>query len=177
MGMLDKFRHAASAGSTGNEWVPPAFGRCECEGHIEDVLELRSPLAADAGATVGQVETGDVAVWALLTSGGLATVPLAEERRHLTNGVSIVRQGPFHWKVLAGDKFRPFLAGGDVVRLEQAMAAQPAVDDAMWIRREGALVVGAPTLCANGVQCAVVQALRSAYVRQSVVEAPTAETA
>ncbi len=37
----------------------------------------------------------------------------------------------------------------------------------MWIGRQGALVVGAPRLCANGVQCAVVQALRSAYVRRS----------
>lgn len=180
MGMLDKFRPQAVpvSGSLGTGWVPPAFGACECEGHIEDVLELRIPLAAAAGVGTGDAETGDVAVWALLTSGGLATVPLAEERRHLTNGVSIRPQGPFHWAVMAGDKFRPFLAGGDPTRLEQAMAAQPFVDVAMWIRREGALVVGAPTLCANGVQCAVVQALRSAYVREGAVErAPAAETA
>jgi hypothetical protein len=144
-------------------WVPPAYGECDCDGHIEDVLELRIPLAAGDGA-----ESDDVAVWALLTSGGLATVPLAEERRHLTNGVSIERQGPFHWKVLAGERFTPFVAGGELTLLEDAVAGQSGVERAMWIGRQGALVVGAPGLCANGVQCAVVQALRSAYVRRSL---------
>ena len=160
MGLLERFRSGAGLG---NGWAPPVYGACECEGHIEDVLELRIPLAARAP---GAGEPGDVAVWALVTSGGLATVPLAEERRHLTNGISIEPQGPFHWKVLAGERFVPFLTGGDHTRLEQALAATPGVDAAMWIRREGALVVGSPQLCSNGVQCAIVQALRSAHVRQ-----------
>jgi hypothetical protein len=163
MGLMGRSR---SRTGLGNSWVPPVFGACECEGHIEDVLELRIPLA-DSGDGFPRPE--DMAVWALLTSGGLATVPLAEERRHLTDGVSIEPQGPFHWKVSAGERFRPFLSGGDHSRLEQALAGQTGVDSAMWIRREGALVVGAPRLCANGVQCAVVQALRSSYVRQSAV--------
>jgi hypothetical protein len=158
MGLLHRFR---SETGLGKGWVPPDYGTCECDGHIEDVLELRIPLAD----TAPDAEPGDVAVWALLTSGGLATVPLTEERRHLTDGVSIDRRGPFHWKVLAGERFRPFLTGGDVTRLEEAVSAQPAVQTAMWIRREGALVVGASRLCANGVQCAVVQGLRSAWVR------------
>ncbi len=148
---------------TGRGWVPPGYGACDCEGHIEDVLELRIPLAAGDGAG-----TDDVAVWALLTSGGLATVPLAEERRHLTNGVSIEPRGPFHWKVLAGERFTPFVTGGELTLLEDAVAGQSGVERAMWIGRQGALVVGAPGLCANGVQCAVVQALRSAYVRRSL---------
>jgi hypothetical protein len=160
MGLLGKFR---SETGLGNGWAPPDFGACECEGHVEDVLELRIPLA---GTARGETEPSDVAVWALLTSGGLATVPLAEESRTLTNGVSIEQQGPFHWKVLAGERFMPFLSGGDHSRLEQALSANPAVDAAMWNRREGVLVVGAPQLCANGVQCVVVQALRSAYVQQ-----------
>ena len=160
MGLLERFRSGAGLG---NGWAPPVYGACACEGHIEDVLELRIPLAARAP---GPGEPGDVAVWALVTSGGLATVPLAEERRHLTNGISIEPQGPFHWKVLAGERFVPFLTGGDHTRLDQALAAVPGVDTAMWIQREGALVLGAPQLCSNGVQCAIVEALRSAYVRQ-----------
>ena len=168
MGLLDNFRQ--QAGLTGGGWSPPGYGSCACEGHIEDVLELRIPLAASepVGGAAGQAATtDDVAVWALLTSGGLATVPLAEERRHLTNGVLVAQRGPFHWKVLAGDRFAPFVAGGELRLLEEAVAGQPGVDRAMWIGREGALVVGAPTLCANGIQCAVVQALRSAHVRRS----------
>lgn len=150
--------------TTGYGWMPPVYNTCDCDGHIEDVLELRIPLTAGDG--VGS----DVAVWALLTSGGLATVPLAEERRRLTNGVSIAQHGPFHWKVLAGERFTPIVAGGEVRLLEEAMAGQPGVERAMWISRQKALVVGAPQLCANGVQCAVVQALRSAHVRRAVAK-------
>ena len=159
MGLLEKFRAETRQE---DDWVPPMYGTCECEGHIEDVLELRIPLA---GVVPGVGEPSDMAVWALVTSGGLATVPLAEESRFLTNGVSIEQQGPFHWKVLAGERIAPFLPRGDHERLVEALNAHPAIDNAMWIQRQRALVVGGPRLCANGVQCAIVQALLSAYLR------------
>jgi hypothetical protein len=165
MGLLEKFR--AETRPEG-DWVPPMYGTCECEGHIEDVLELRIPLA---GAAPGVGEPGDMAVWALVTSGGLATVPLAEESRFLTNGVSIERQGPFHWKVLAGERIAPFLQGGDHERLVAALRAHPEIGGAMWIQRQRTLVVGGPRLCANGVQCAVVQALLSASSKIGAVAA------
>lgn len=158
-----------SGGARG--WVPPAFGACECEGHIEDVLELRIPMADLAELHGGDAPT-DMAVWALLTSGALATIPLPEDRRRLSNGLIVAQEGPFHWKVMAGHGFQPFLARGDVRRLEIAVAGQPGVDRAMWLHRHHALVVGAPTLCVNGVQCAVVQALRSAFVRHAPVRPP-----
>ncbi len=171
MGMLERFR--AGPETTEDSWTPPAFGTCRCEGHIEDVLELRIPLASGAidGPATG---AGDMAVWALLTSGGLVTLPLGAEHRHLTNGLSIVRHGPFHWRVVAGERLAPFLTGGDMHLLEEALSVQPGVDRAMWSHREKALVVAAPRLCANGIQCAVVQALRAPYVRQ---ERPGASTA
>jgi hypothetical protein len=171
MGMLDMFRH--QPGLDGDEWTPPTFGACECEGHIEDVLKLRIPLAG-AGGEGGDGEPQDMAVWALLTSGGLATVPLDEERRHLTDGVSLEQRGPFHWEVTAGERLRPFVAAGDLRLVEEALDGRAGVAHAMWIEREGALVVSAPTLCANGVQCAVVLALRSPQVRAA--DAPPASS-
>ena len=117
------------------------YGTCACDGHIEDVLELRLQLAGPSAdrPAVGALSVGgsdnvpaDMAVWALLTSGALATIPLAEDQREWTNGVSIVRRGPFHWKMITGLKLTPFLPGGDMRALEQALEVQPGIESAMW---------------------------------------------
>ena len=57
--------------------------------------------------------------------------------------------------------------------LEKALEVQPGIERAMWCQRNQALVVGAPTLCTNGVQCAVVMALRALAVRHPAGLAPT----
>ncbi len=116
----------------------------------------------------------DMAVWALLTSGALATIPLGNDQREWTNGISILRRGPFHWKMITGLRLQPFIIGGEMRELERALEVQPGVESAMWCHRNQALVVGAPTLCTNGVQCAVVLALRAVGVRRPVDLASTA---
>lgn len=151
------------------------YGTCACDGHIEDVLELRLQLAGPSAdrPAVGALSMGgsddvptDMAVWALMTSGALATIPLGDDQREWTNGVSILRRGPFHWKMLTGLKLTPFVPAGDMRELERALEVQPGIDSAMWCHRNQALVVGAPTLCTNGVQCAVVLALRALGARR-----------
>ncbi len=163
---------------SGDHWSPPVYGSCECDGHIEDVLELRLQLDPVEAATPGQSSVGapspggdggspaDMAVWALLTSGALATIPLADDQREWTNGISILRRGPFHWKVLTGLRLQPFIVGGEMRELERALEVQPGIDSAMWCHRNQAMVLGAPTLCTNGVQCAIVLALRALGVRR-----------
>ncbi len=162
MGLLERFR---PTGDEQEDWSPPAFGACQCDGHVEDVLELRIPLFDG---------TGDVAVWALLTSGALATVPAARDRQHLSDGVSPVLRGPFHWMLTAGERLMPFLDPGSTSELEDALFVQEGVERAMWQHRRKELAVGAPRLCINGVQCAVVMALMSPRVR-NLEPAPAAE--
>ena len=153
MGLLERFR---ATGDEQEDWSPPAFGTCQCDGHIEDVLELRIPLADG---------TGDVAVWALLTSGALAVVPVEAERQHLSDGLTPELRGPFHWLLTAGERLLPFLQDGSVSALEDAIFVQDGVDHAMWQHRRKELAVGAPRLCTNGVQCAVVMGLMNNRVR------------
>lgn len=158
------------------------YGTCACDGHIEDVLELRLQLAGPSAdrPAVGALSMGgkgdvptDMAVWALMTSGALATIPLGDDQREWTNGVSILRRGPFHWKMLTGLKLAPFAPAGDMREIERALEVQPGIDSAMWCHRNQALVVGAPTLCTNGVQCAVVLALRALGARRPTEPAAT----
>ena len=155
MGLLERFR---ASGDEQEEWSPPAYGTCQCDGHIEDVLELRLPLADG---------TGDVAVWALLTSGALATVPLEADRQQLSDGRTPDLRGPFQWLLTAGERLLPFVAEGATSALEDALHVQEGVDRAMWQHRRKQLAVGAPRLCVNGVQCAVVTALMSGRVGQT----------
>jgi hypothetical protein len=155
MGLLERFR---SQEDEGDGWTPPSFGACRCDGHIEDVLELRIPLADGSG---------DVAVWALLTSGALATVPLEADLQQLSDGRTPELRGPFQWLLTAGERLTPFLTEGNTSELEDAVFVQEGVERAMWQHRRRQLAVGAPQLCINGVQCAVVMALMNKRVRQT----------
>ncbi len=155
MGLLERFRPSEDEG---DGWTPPSFGTCRCDGHIEDVLELRIPLADGSG---------DVAVWALLTSGALATVPAEADRQMLSDGRTPELRGPFHWLLTAGERLTPFLTAGNTSELEDAIFVQEGVERAMWQHRRSQLAVGAPQLCINGVQCAVVMALMNPRVRQT----------
>ena len=155
MGLLERFRPQEDEG---DGWTPPSFGACKCDGHIEDVLELRIPLADGSG---------DVAVWALLTSGALATVPVEPDLQMLSDGRSPELRGPFQWLLTAGERLTPFIADGATSELEDAIFVQEGVDRAMWQHRRRQLAVGAPQLCVNGVQCAVVMGLMSPRVRES----------
>ena len=161
MGLLERFR---ASGDEQEEWSPPAYGTCQCDGHVEDVLELRIPLADG---------TGDVAVWALLTSGALATVPCEPDRQQLSDGLTPELRGPFQWLLTAGERLMPFVAEGSVAAFEDAVFVQDGVDTVMWQHRRKELAVGAPQLCTNGVQCAVVMGLMNNRVRGA--EVPEAE--
>ena len=163
MGLLERFRPHEDEG---DGWSPPSFGACRCDGHIEDVLELRIPLADG---------TGDVAVWALLTSGALATVPLEPDLQQLSDGRSPELRGPFHWLLTAGDRLTPFITTGATSELEDAIFVQEGVERAMWQHRRRQLAVGAPRLCVNGVQCAVVMGLLNPRVRGSADVVATAQ--
>ena len=159
MGLLERFR---AQGDEQDEWSPPAFGTCQCDGHIEDVLELRIPLIDG---------TGDVAVWALLTSGALAVVPAEAERQYLSDGKTTELRGPFHWLLTAGERLTPFFPAGATSALEDAIYVQEGVDRAMWLHRRKHLAVGAPRMCINGVQCAVVMALMSPRLQEESASA------
>jgi hypothetical protein len=154
MGLLERFR---PAGDEQEDWTPPAYGACQCDGHIEDVLELRIPLADG---------TGDVAVWALLTSGALATVPVEPDLQRLSDGLTPEGRGPFQWLLTAGERLMPFIPEGSTSELEDALFVQEGVERAMWQHRRKELAVGAPRLCINGVQCAVVMALMNPRLRE-----------
>ncbi len=153
MGLRERFR---ASGDERADWAPPAYGTCQCDGHVEDVLELRIPLADG---------TGDVAVWALLTSGALATVPAEVDRQQLSDGLTPELRGPYHWLLTAGERLMPFIDAGSTSELEDAIFVQEGVERAMWQHRRKELAVGAPQLCVNGVQCAVVMALMNPRVR------------
>jgi hypothetical protein len=153
MGLLERFR---ASGDEIELWTPPAFGSCQCEGHIEDVLEQRIPLVDG---------TGDVAVWALLTSGALATTPADPDRQHLSDGLTPELRGPFQWLLPAGERLRPFIAEGATSELEDAIFVQDGIERAMWQHRRNELAIGAPYLCINGVQCAVVMGLMNNRIR------------
>lgn len=165
MGLLERFR---ASGDEQEEWSPPSFGSCHCDGHIEDVLELRIPLVDG---------TGDVAVWALLTSGALAVVPAAAERQLLSDGITPELRGPFHWLLTAGERLTPFIASGSLSALEDAIFVQDGVDAVMWQHRRKELAIGAPQLCSNGVQCAVVMGLMNNRVRGAAFPEVDTETA
>jgi hypothetical protein len=160
MGLLERFR---ASGDEQADWTPPAYGTCQCDGHIEDVLELRIPLVDG---------TGDVAVWALLTSGALATVPVESEGLLLSDGRTPEGRGPFHWILTAGERLMPFIPEGSTSELEDALFIQEGVERAMWQHRRKELAVGAPQLCINGVQCAVVMALMNPRLRGTATEGP-----
>lgn len=150
MGMVEQHREYGEQRS----WAPPRHGECRCDGHVEDLLDLHIPRAD---------RSGSVAVWAMVTSGILATVPVEPERRWVTRGDR--RLGPFHWRVVAGDRLSEFRSRDAAVELGQSVAEQPGVDRALWLPEEGALAVGAPYLCTNGVQCVVALALFNPRVR------------
>ena len=164
MGLLERFR---PTGDEAEDWTPPAYGTCQCDGHIEDVLELRIPLVDG---------TGDVAVWALLTSGALATVPVAPDRQHLSDGLTPELRGPFHWQLTAGERLMPFIAEGSIAALEDAIFVQDGIEAVMWQHRRNELAVGAPRLCTNGVQCAVVMGLMNNRVRGAAFPEEQAST-
>jgi hypothetical protein len=153
MGMLERFR---ASGDEQTDWAPPAYGTCRCDGHVEDVLELRVPLVDG---------TGDVAVWALLTSGALAVVPVEIDRQHLSDGLTPELRGPFHWLLTAGERLLPFVGEGATGSLEDAIFVQDGIDRVMWQHRRRELAVGASRLCTNGVQCAVVMGLMNNRIR------------
>lgn len=151
MGLLERFRPPAD-----DPWHPPALGMCRCESHVDDLLEEQVPLADGSG---------HVSVADLVASGSLTTFAAAPDRLHVHDPTSGERRGPFQWRIICEGGLRSYFVPGAPIGLDDAIFVQPGVERVLW--RPGVeIAIGAPHLCARGVQGSVVRALANPRLRQ-----------
>ncbi len=152
MGLLERFRPTAMP-----RWQPPAPGDCRCAHHLDNLLDLRVPLADGSG---------DVAVADLAATGALSTVP-TQDNLWIDGSLPEERYGPFHWRVVHQDALNPFLSPTAPTHLDDVLYLQSGVERVAWLANRTVLAVGGSRLCTRGVQGAVVKSLMSARLRIS----------
>ncbi len=150
MGLLERFRP-----DTREDWHPPSPGICQCESHIEDLLDERIPLAAGRGR---------ISAAELVAAGALTTFPSPTTRLYVEEDSE--RRGPFHWRVLCERALLPYVSPHAPIGLEDALFVQSGVERVWW--RPGIDVsIGAPQLCRRGIQGAIVRALTNPRLRSA----------
>ncbi len=157
MGLFDRWRAAPEA-----PWSPPALGSCSCENHVENMLEVRIPLAAHApeGDPDGAISAAE-----LLECDALAVRLAGVSETFLELPPTGQRTGPYHWVLSLGDEARLLYDDDAPVQLDDCLAVQPGIERVAWTDRE-LFAVGAPELCPAGVQAALVSALTNPRVRR-----------
>ena len=148
--MLDRLRPP-----TTEPWRPPSTGACQCEWHIEDLLEHEIRLADGSGW---------VFVRDIVAVGGLTTVP-TPDTLWIDGTRANERHGPFHWRVFSQHELDRFYDDAAPTRLDDALYVQPGVESVLWLSNRTVLAVGAPRLCLRGVQGAVVRSLLNDRIR------------
>lgn len=152
MGLLERLRPPAD-----EPWHPPAPGMCRCESHVDYLLEIEIPYADGSGvATAAE----------LVAAGALTTFASPAGRLHVDDPVHGERRGPFHWRILCEGGLQPYFLLGAPIGLDDAIYVQPGVERVLW--RPGVeMAIGAPHLCARGVQGAVIRALGNPRLRET----------
>ncbi|GAA3245798.1 hypothetical protein ACFO1B_40570 [Dactylosporangium siamense] len=133
-----------------DDWTPPERGRCTCAVHLEQVLDVVVQAA--------RPDLAPMTVAELLGSGDLKADPLsATARRSGAAG--------YHWSLWVGDTARGYYDDRASLQLDQGILAAPGVVTVEWIEREE-FIVGAPTLCADGMTAVVAGVLADPRVRR-----------
>ena len=130
--------------------TPPQDG-CTCLEHVDDLRELRIPVA---DSWRDQVEQESLSVDELLDAEALGADPVPPGER-IEPGLA--------WQVWVGDEAR-LLYDDDAHPLDEVLAAQPGIGRVVWEDRE-IFHVHAANLCAEGVLAAAARALADPRVR------------
>jgi hypothetical protein len=132
-----------------DSWTPPQRGNCTCTVHLEQLLDVVLPPARPGSEPMTVAE--------LLDTGDLKADPLTEaDRRRGGTG--------YHWSLWVGDTARGYYDDHASLRLDVGILAAPGVVCVEWLDREE-FVVGAPTLCVNGMTAVVAGVLADPRVR------------
>jgi hypothetical protein len=141
-----------------DDWTPPQRPHCSCPEHVEDVLGLVIPNQDwDADPTFDQ----------LLATGSLGVTTSDPKERYMTEfdeNDNESKLGPMHWGVWAADEIYGCYEDDAVLPLDESIKAQPGIEIVVWYDREE-FVIGAATLCQDGVLAAVARALQDPRVR------------
>ena len=154
MGLFTK----RSAAAPSEPWCAPSLGACSCERHVEQLLEVTLPYAADTG------RSGELTVRDLVATGSPAVRLALPHETEVALPHSGQVTGPYHWVVATVDPLSLLYDDDAPVLLDDCLSVQPGVDRVVLLA--GALAVGAPGLCPSGVQAAVVTALGNPRVRR-----------
>lgn len=73
----------------------------------------------------------------------------------------------FTWDMWAGDEVRAHYDDDAELGLDAALAAQPGIDEVVWMDRE-VLLLSAPSLCADGVLATAAVVLLDDRIRATV---------
>jgi len=154
MGLFSRRR----VGTPTEPWRAPSLGACACEAHVESMLEVAIPYAASTG------RPGEVRVGELIGAGAPAVRLALPHESEVTLPHSGQVTGPYHWVVETAEQLSLLYDDDAPVLLDDCLSVQPGVERVALVER--GLAVGAPGLCASGVQAAVVTALGNPRVRR-----------
>lgn len=130
--------------TTGAGWTPPQPPACDCVEHIEEVLDVVIATRYDF--------LSSMTVRELLATGDLSVKPMSERWQGGHD------KGPLHWDLWAGDSARCLYDDDAPLSLDASLMARPGIERIEWMDREVSLI-GAPTMCADGVLAAAARAL------------------
>ncbi|MBY8870383.1 hypothetical protein K7640_00815 [Micromonospora sp. PLK6-60] len=143
-------------------WRPPRRPECSCPEHVDDLTDLLLPVDRSGAPPVRLTD--------LIDGREVGVQPAAPADRWLESydesDAGPDRLGPFHWGLWLGDEARGCYSDEAPWSLDQALLERPGVEHVEWMEREEFLV-GAPTMCADGVLAAAARALADPRVRQS----------
>ncbi|MEV4513599.1 hypothetical protein AB0K00_32105 [Dactylosporangium sp. NPDC049525] len=132
-----------------DSWTPPQRGNCTCTVHLEHLLDVVLPPA--------HPDLEPMTVAELLDTGDLKADPLTEaDRKRGGTG--------YHWSLWVGDAARGYYDDHASLQLDVGILAAPGVERVEWLDREE-FVVGAPTLCVDGMTAVVANVLADPRVR------------
>ncbi|NUT38298.1 MAG: hypothetical protein HOV79_35075 [Hamadaea sp.] len=132
-----------------DSWSPRQRGTCTCTAHLENLLDV---VLSPADPSFEAISVAD-----LLKTGDLTAAPLTKEERKW-GGTE------YHWSLWVGDAARGYYDDDAPLPLDVGILAAPGVERVEWRDREE-FVVGAPTLCVDGMTAVVAAVLADPRVR------------
>lgn len=132
-----------------DSWTPRKRGNCTCAVHLEQLLDVVLPPADSSWEPMTVAE--------LLDTGDLKADPLTSADRK-RGGTA------YHWSLWVGDTARGYYDDDAPLQLDAGILAAPGVECVEWLDREE-FVVGAPTLCVDGMTAVVASVLADPRVR------------
>ena len=132
-----------------DSWTPAQRGNCTCTVHLEQLLDV---VLAPADPDLEPMTVAE-----LLDTGDLKADPLTDSDRKWGGW-------QYHWSLWVGDAARGYYDDHASLQLDVGILAAPGVERVDWLDREE-FVVGAPTLCVDGMTAVVANVLADPRVR------------